>query len=111
MDDFTPKHIFIIVKTELSYLVKKTFNVLLVLRFAKAWGQQYGDLVHPGTKRGYTAGHRPAVLLHLCVPKQPESLASTSATPAQTRPWPERGDVHAHGLQTKGEMLLLTDQN
>lgn len=83
---------------------------MIFLRFAKAWQQQYGDPVHPGTKRGYTTGHRPAVLLHLCVPEQPESLTSTSATPAQTRPWSERRNVHAHGLQTKGEMLLLTDQ-
>lgn len=82
--------------------------VSIVLRLAKAWGQQYGDPIHPGTECGYTAGHRPVVLLHLCVPKQPESFASASSTAAQASTRPERGDVNAHRLQTKGKMGELT---
>ncbi len=85
--------------------------ILTVHRFAQAWQQQYGDHVHPGTKRCYTTGYCPAVLLHLCVPKQPESLASTCSMSAKTSTRPERGDVHAHSIQTKGEILPITDHN
>lgn len=100
-----------VVITDFSHGFISNICILTVHRFAQAWQQQYGDPVHPGTKRCYTTGYRPAVLLHLCVPKQPESLTSTSPMSAKTSTRPECGDVHAHGIQIKGEILPITDHN
>lgn len=103
-------YVFLVYRTHnISKLLKLILCLSIVFRLAKArQQQQYGDPVHPGAECGDTAGHRPVVLFHLRVPEQPESFTSASSTAAQTGTRPERRDVHAHRLQTKGEIMKFS---